>query len=198
VRLELTHRFAIPLRDGFDYIVEPRNWPEYRPGLVRVQPGSRWRAPGDRARVTRLLGRTVELELTLRTFDRYRLIEYTSVQQGLPNVRHERGFSADGDGFEYRLAVEFEPRPGLRGAFDRGLVRRAVKRTMQGTNANLEGRLQRVRALGAQRRTPVRGRRPGREACCDPGAGHVSNLEQPELFNDAVRKFCRAHSPRSA
>ena len=31
-----------------------------------------------------------------------------------------------------------------------------------------------------------------------PGAGHVSNLEQPEAFNDAVREFCRAHSPRSA
>lgn len=29
-----------------------------------------------------------------------------------------------------------------------------------------------------------------------PGAGHVSNLEQPEQFNDAVREFCRAHSPR--
>ncbi|MGZ5358939.1 MAG: alpha/beta fold hydrolase [Solirubrobacterales bacterium] len=30
-----------------------------------------------------------------------------------------------------------------------------------------------------------------------PGAGHVSNLEQPEPFNDAVREFCRAHSQRS-
>jgi pimeloyl-ACP methyl ester carboxylesterase len=28
-----------------------------------------------------------------------------------------------------------------------------------------------------------------------PGAGHVSNLEQPELFDEAVREFCRAHSP---
>ena len=120
MRLEVTHRFAIPLRDGFDYIVEPRNWPEYWPGLIRVQPGSRWRAPGDRARVVmRLLGRNVELEMTLRTFDPYRLVEYTSVQQGLPDARHERGFSAVGDGFEYRLAVEFEPRAGLRGAFDR-------------------------------------------------------------------------------
>jgi hypothetical protein len=53
MRLEVTHRFAIPLRDGFDYIVEPRNWPEYWPGLIRVQRGSRWRAPGDRARVVR-------------------------------------------------------------------------------------------------------------------------------------------------
>jgi pimeloyl-ACP methyl ester carboxylesterase len=29
-----------------------------------------------------------------------------------------------------------------------------------------------------------------------PGCGHVSNLEQPAQFNDAVREFCRAHSPR--
>jgi pimeloyl-ACP methyl ester carboxylesterase len=29
-----------------------------------------------------------------------------------------------------------------------------------------------------------------------PGAGHVSNLEQPEQFNEAVREFCRAHSQR--
>ena len=28
-----------------------------------------------------------------------------------------------------------------------------------------------------------------------PGAGHVSNLEAPEPFNDAVREFCRAHPP---
>jgi pimeloyl-ACP methyl ester carboxylesterase len=30
-----------------------------------------------------------------------------------------------------------------------------------------------------------------------PEAGHVSNLEQPEQFNKAVRAFCRAHSPRA-
>jgi pimeloyl-ACP methyl ester carboxylesterase len=30
-----------------------------------------------------------------------------------------------------------------------------------------------------------------------PGAGHVSNLEQPELFNHAVREFCRGHATRS-
>ena len=28
-----------------------------------------------------------------------------------------------------------------------------------------------------------------------PGCGHVSNLERPEQFNEAVREFCRAHSP---
>jgi pimeloyl-ACP methyl ester carboxylesterase len=39
---------------------------------------------------------------------------------------------------------------------------------------------------------------PGAELVVIPGAGHVSNLEQPERFNDVVREFCRAHSPRSA
>jgi len=27
-------------------------------------------------------------------------------------------------------------------------------------------------------------------------AGHVSNLERPEQFNEAVREFCRTHSPQ--
>jgi pimeloyl-ACP methyl ester carboxylesterase len=31
-----------------------------------------------------------------------------------------------------------------------------------------------------------------------PGAGHVSNLEQPEQFNEAVRELCRAHPPALA
>jgi pimeloyl-ACP methyl ester carboxylesterase len=30
-----------------------------------------------------------------------------------------------------------------------------------------------------------------------PGCGHVSNLERPEQFNEAVREFCRAHTPHS-
>jgi pimeloyl-ACP methyl ester carboxylesterase len=29
-----------------------------------------------------------------------------------------------------------------------------------------------------------------------PDSGHVSNLEQPERFNAAVRELCRVHSPR--
>jgi pimeloyl-ACP methyl ester carboxylesterase len=28
-----------------------------------------------------------------------------------------------------------------------------------------------------------------------PGAGHVSHLERPDQFNEAVREFCRTHSP---
>ena len=35
---------------------------------------------------------------------------------------------------------------------------------------------------------------PKTELVVIPQAGHVSNLEQPEKFNQAVREFCRAHS----
>jgi pimeloyl-ACP methyl ester carboxylesterase len=38
---------------------------------------------------------------------------------------------------------------------------------------------------------------PDAELVVIPGAGHVSNLEQPELFNDTVCEFCRAHPTRS-
>jgi pimeloyl-ACP methyl ester carboxylesterase len=34
---------------------------------------------------------------------------------------------------------------------------------------------------------------PGAELVVIPGAGHVSNLERPGPFNDAVRRFCRDH-----
>jgi pimeloyl-ACP methyl ester carboxylesterase len=36
---------------------------------------------------------------------------------------------------------------------------------------------------------------PDTELVVIPGAGHLSNLENPELVNEAVRKFARAHSP---
>jgi hypothetical protein len=138
VRVEVGHRFGVPLRDGYDYITDLEKWPEYWPGLVQVAPESRWSASGDQARVlVRLLGRPVELEMTLVRIEPYRLIEYDSVQRGLPDARHERHFVDDNGGFAYRIVVEFDPRPGLRGLFDRLIVRRAVERAARQTIANL-------------------------------------------------------------
>src|SRR5215203_5626778 len=50
-------------------------------------------------------------------------------------------------------------------------------------------------------RSPLRIARKFEQAIPDarlvvtPDCGHVSNLEQAERFNEAVREFCRAHSP---
>jgi hypothetical protein len=141
IRLELGHRFPVSVRDGFDYITDQTRWPEYWPGFVGIEPGSRWRDPGDRTRLRlRMLARTVELEMTLERIEPYRTVEYRSEQRGLPPAAHERHFAEAPDGFDYRMVVEYVPRSGLRGVFDRIALRRAVKRTMGETIENLSQR----------------------------------------------------------
>jgi uncharacterized protein YndB with AHSA1/START domain len=135
MRLEAERRFAVPLRAGFDYITDQRNWPEYWPGFVRLEPGSRWSEPGDVTRiVVRLLGRAVPLEMTLRRFEPPRYVEYTSTQTGMPDARHGRVFEDAGGRLHYRIAVEFEPR----GLYDRVVVRRGIARALRQTVANLD------------------------------------------------------------
>jgi hypothetical protein len=138
-RIEVDTRFDVSVQEGFDFITDMGNWPRYWPGLVRIEPDSRWREPGDRARlVLRLLGREVALEMTLRQFVRYRLVEYTSVQRGLPDAHHERHFEEADGRLAYRIVVSYEPRAGWRGLLDRVVVRRAIERAMRQTIANLE------------------------------------------------------------
>ena len=142
MRVECEHGFGVTVEQGFAFITDMANWPRFWPGFVRVEPSSRWSAPGDEARVvTKLLGREVELRMTLRVFDANRLVEYESRQRGLPDARHERHFIATDDGFRYRLVVEYEPRSGIRGLYDRLLVRRAVDRALRQTITNLEATL---------------------------------------------------------
>ena len=61
-------------------------------------------------------------------FEPNRLVTYTSTQPGLPDAYHERHFEPEGDGFVYRLVVEYEPRSGIAGAFDRVLLKRGIRR----------------------------------------------------------------------
>jgi uncharacterized protein YndB with AHSA1/START domain len=148
VRIQVERRLPVTIHDGFDYITEPINWPDYWPRLVRITSAKRWREPGDRASlVVRMLRREVELEMTLVRIEPYRLVEYTSEQRGLPAARHWRHFD-DGDGeLTFRTVVEFQPRPGWRSFFDRLLVRAAVERALRETLANLE---QRFRELSSR------------------------------------------------
>jgi hypothetical protein len=140
--IEARRGFPVSVERGFDYITDLRNWPAYWPGLVRVDPGSEWGKPGDRARLTiRFLGREVDLELTLQRFEPYQVVEYMSVQQGLPDARHARLFTRATDGFDYEILVDYEPRPGLRGLFDRVLLRRGISRAVEQTLRNLEPEL---------------------------------------------------------
>ena len=142
IRIEREHRFAIPVEAGFAFITDIANWHAYWPGFVRVEPGSRWRAPGDEALiVVRLLGRKVELRMTLGRFEQNRLVEYESTQSGVPDAHHERHFAPADGGFLYRIVVEYRPRPGLRGLYDSLLLRRGVERALRRTVENLDAAL---------------------------------------------------------
>jgi hypothetical protein len=137
--IDARRRYPVSVEQGFDYITDLQNWPAYWPGLVRIDPSSEWSKPGDRARLTiHFLGRAVDLELTLQRFEPYQVVEYTSVQQGLPDVRHARLFAAAADGFDYGIVVDYEPRPGLRGLFDRVVLPRGISRAVEQTLRNLE------------------------------------------------------------
>jgi hypothetical protein len=142
IRVEREHLFAVPVEAGFAFITDMSNWPLYWPGFVRLESGSRWSAVGDTARiVVRLLGRNVELRMTLGRFDQNRLVEYESTQSGAPDAHHERHFAPADGGFLYRIAVEYTPRAGLRGLYDRFLLRRGVDRALRQTIANLDAAL---------------------------------------------------------
>lgn len=141
-RIEAARRFDVPVERGFAFITDTANWPKFWPGYVRLEQGSRWGAHGDTARlVTRLLGRERELTMTVTAFEPNRLVTYTSSQPGLPDARHERHFEPDGDGFVYRLVVEYEPRGGVAGVVDRVLLARGIRRAFEHTFVALEQEL---------------------------------------------------------
>jgi uncharacterized protein YndB with AHSA1/START domain len=135
MRVKAERRFPVSSRTGFEYITDQSRWPEYWPGLVRIEPGSRWSEAGDVTRiVVRLLRREIPIEMTLHRFEPHRLVEYTSRQPGLPDARHVRSFEDAGGELRYRIAVELAPR----GLYDRVVVRWGIARALRQTLANLD------------------------------------------------------------
>jgi uncharacterized protein YndB with AHSA1/START domain len=141
-RIEAAHRYDVPVERGFAFITDPANWPRFWPDYVRTEEASSWGAPGDTARlVTKLLGRERELTMTVTAFEPNRLVTYDSTQPGLPDALHERHWERDGEGFVYRLVVEYEPRGGITGLFDRTLLERRIRRAFTRTFEALEREL---------------------------------------------------------
>lgn len=145
-RIEVEHIFAAELSEAFSSITDIANWPRYWPGFVRIEDpaNARWSEPGDKVTVVlKLLGRERPMHMELERFQANALVEYRTRQDGLPDAQHERHFKAVPGGVEYRIVVSFQPRPGLRGLFDRLVARRGVERAMRKTVGNIEELLKR-------------------------------------------------------
>ena len=146
VRIERSRIFPVEREVGFDYITKPTNWTEFWPDLVDIPDlgQTRWQEPGDTARLQmKLAGRLTELHMTLDELSRPAVVRYHSTQQGVPDALHERRFEPAAEGFEYTLVVDFEPRGGFAGLFDRTVVRYAASRALRRTLDNLAQRLPR-------------------------------------------------------
>ena len=149
VRIEVSHTFPVSVAEAFAYITDMKNWPEYWPNFIRIENpvAARWSSPSDKATVViKLLNRERALHMELKEFQIDARVTYVSRQRGLPDVRHERHFKAAPAGCEYRLVVEYEPRQGFVGLFDRLLVKRSVGQAMQKTVQNLDRIFQQRRA----------------------------------------------------
>ena len=141
VRIEVSHTFPISVAKAFTYITDMKNWHEYWPDFIRIESPDRasWSKPSDKVTIViKLLNRERALHMELKEFQQDTRVVYVSHQHGLPDVRHERHFKAIRAGCEYRLIVEYEPRQGFTGLFDRLLVKRSVERAMQKTVQNLD------------------------------------------------------------
>jgi Polyketide cyclase / dehydrase and lipid transport len=189
VRTEIQRRFPFAVREGFDYITDPGNWSAYWPRFVRLDPGSQWREPGDRARLTlRMLGRDVELEMTLARIEPCHVVEYTSEQRGLPPAWHRRAFDAAGDGgFTYRIVVEYSPRTGWQNLFDRTLVRHAITRTARETMANLDRHFREAGAMTAARPADRRAAEGRRHANSSPSNPDEASMPLADIRTNAKR-----------
>ena len=141
ILVDQRHIFPVSVGDAFAYITDTRNWKAFFPNFVRLHDPAhaKWGRPGDRVTVViRLLGRDVQVNMTLEQYEVDSRVTYVSRQQGLPDARHERHFRAVPEGFEFHPVVVFEPRSGLAGLFDRLVVKRAVAGALRKTIENLE------------------------------------------------------------
>jgi hypothetical protein len=148
IRIEVIHTFSVPVSEAFEYITDMRNWPEYWPNFIRIGNPSeaKWSNPSDKATVViKLLNRERALNMEMKEYQKDMRVTYVSRQQGLPDVSHERHFKAVPAGCEYRLVVEYAPRQGFTGLFDRLLVKGSVQRAMRKTVQNLDRVFQRQR-----------------------------------------------------
>jgi hypothetical protein len=141
VRIELTKRFPIPLREGFDFLREVGHWPSWYAGITQIleaPPGGSWGEPGDTISFHyKVLGRLLDGKVVMKEMREYELVRSVASIAGLPQVHQEYRYTAADDGsFLLTVVLETEEVSTFLGrVVDRmmlpGIMERDLKRTME-------------------------------------------------------------------
>jgi hypothetical protein len=132
------------LNEGFDYLCEIDQWPNWYSGLTGItgEPHSgRWNDPGDTVSFYyKLLGRPLAGKVVLTEMRRYELLRSVANVSGLPEVRQEYRFAEVSEGsFLLTMTLETEEQTRFRGqVVDRLLLPHALERDLKRTMENLE------------------------------------------------------------
>ncbi len=160
VRTDMTRRYPVPLKKGFDYIDDFKTWPNWYVGLTEIlrPEEAAWNTPGDEVRFAyRLLGRRVEGKAILDEHRDTELVEFHTEVPGLPVVHFEylyeegelpiqrnvlgppfRAISGE-KGFVLRVIMETEEPTSFFGkAIDRMLLPVALERDLGHSLENLD------------------------------------------------------------
>jgi hypothetical protein len=143
MRVELTREFPIPLKQGYDYLMDYKLFPAWRVGMIEILDPERaaWSKAGDGFRFAyRLLGRRIEGECVLDELREADLVRFTATVPGLPKVHETWHYRATGDdSFELNSVQETGEATNFFGkVIDRTLFPRAIERDLRRTLDNIE------------------------------------------------------------
>ena len=138
--ITMTRQYPIDRHRLYAHLTEPTNWPSYYHGMIAATPRGAFADPGDQVSVRhRLLGRSIDLEVTLLELDAPTRFRTRAKGSGLPPVEHVWSY-ADSDGrTSVTVTAEMEETTSWLGrAIDRHVLPRQLERDVARTLDNLE------------------------------------------------------------
>ncbi len=143
MRIELSRTFPIPVKKGFDYLLDYRTWPNWYSGIMEMlDPDmAAWSEPGDKVRFTyKLLGKRLEGEAVLEEKAEPQFAKLTSKIEGLPPVhQHWKYREAGPEAFVLEVVFEGEEATSFLGkTIDRWVLPRTVERDLKASLENLD------------------------------------------------------------
>jgi hypothetical protein len=138
--VEMSRAYPIDRKVLFDHLTDPTVWPSYYNGMIEVDPPERFAEPGDTLLARhRLLGRVVDVHVTLlelRAPDRIRLRAEVA---GLPPMEHDWRYHESEGGTRVEVTMtSAEVDSWLGRSLDRFVVPRQLEKDLGRSLDNIE------------------------------------------------------------